>query len=337
MTDDRFKRIVENLPEVVWLLDEELEEVLYVNSVYQEFIRQIGSDGDGSLTRESLVDPTDKQAAEAWFAQITQDIQNNTVREEYEYEASISAHDGTDYWVETVGVPVTEDDAVVGLAGLSSDITEERARQQQLEAEVNRLDQFASMLGHDLRTPLTVAQGNLHQYMQTNDEEALKKVNESLSRIDQITSDLLDISRGTDEEAEFTTVALDAIAEEAWDTSETDGATLETDGGEITADRSKLRTLYENLFRNAVEHGGSNVTVRVGPIEDGFFVEDTGTGMPEDLRNKVLEYGFTAGSAGSGIGLTIVERVADLHGWTVALDASREGGARFEFRSVDEE
>lgn len=73
------------------------------------------------------------------------------------------------------------------------------------------------------------------------------------------------------------------------------------------------------------------MTVRVGPLPDGFFVEDTGRGIPEEIRQDVFEHGFTTGYSGSGVGLTIVGRIADAHGFDVEVAESAEGGARFEF------
>ncbi|AKH97015.1 sensor histidine kinase [Halanaeroarchaeum sulfurireducens] len=100
----------------------------------------------------------------------------------------------------------------------------------------------------------------------------------------------------------------------------------------INADPTMLQTLFENLFRNAVGHGGFDVTVRVQPLPDGFLVEDTGSGISMDLREEVMEHGFTTGYSGTGIGLTIVQRIAEDHDWCVSLGVSSEGGARFEFR-----
>ena len=90
--------------------------------------------------------------------------------------------------------------------------------------------------------------------------------------------------------------------------------------------------MFENLFRNAVEHGGEDVTVRVGRCgEDCFYVEDDGPGIPPSDRDAVLEPGHTSVSGGTGFGLTIVKRIAEAHGWEVAITDGRDGGARFEF------
>jgi signal transduction histidine kinase len=94
-----------------------------------------------------------------------------------------------------------------------------------------------------------------------------------------------------------------------------------------------LTALFENLLRNADEHAGDDPTVMVGslPGDDGFYLADDGPGIPPDARDEVFNQGYTTDSGGTGIGLAIVRRVADAHGWTVELVESEDGGARFEF------
>jgi signal transduction histidine kinase len=96
-------------------------------------------------------------------------------------------------------------------------------------------------------------------------------------------------------------------------------------------DRDRLRHVFENLFRNAIEHGGPDVTVRVGHVdEDAIYVEDDGPGIPAERHEKVFEPGHSSTSGGTGFGLTIVKRVTEAHGWTVSVTDGSEGGARFE-------
>jgi signal transduction histidine kinase len=104
----------------------------------------------------------------------------------------------------------------------------------------------------------------------------------------------------------------------------------------VLADESRLRQLFENLFRNAVEHGGPGVAVTVGPLEGrGFYVADDGPGIPADERDRVRETGYTTADGGTGFGLSIVESIADAHGWGMRLVESETGGARFEFTGVE--
>lgn len=210
-----------------------------------------------------------------------------------------------------------------------------RDRESELERQNERLDQFSSMVSHDLHNPVSIANGYLELYRESGDEADLEAVEQALERVEELITDLTTIARhgSTDEERER--VSLPALAEDAWAMVDTRSATLVADECTVTADRSQLQGLFENLFRNAVGHGGADVTVRVGPLEDGFYVEDTGSGIPPDERELVFEQGYSTGYSGSGVGLTIVTRIAQAHGWRVSLTESDECGARFEFRDAD--
>jgi signal transduction histidine kinase len=88
-------------------------------------------------------------------------------------------------------------------------------------------------------------------------------------------------------------------------------------------------------MRNAVEHGGSDVTVRVGDLDDGFYVADDGPGISEGIADKLFEPGQSGTQENTGFGLAIVQEIATAHGWTVAATESAEGGARFEIRGIE--
>jgi len=209
-----------------------------------------------------------------------------------------------------------------------------RERETELEAQNERLEQFASMVSHDLRNPLSVAAGNLELYRETGDESRLDTVETSLDRIQDLVTDLTALARHDTPTETHEPVSVHEVARDAWESIETRSAALSTEPCTVTGNPSQFMALFENLFRNAVGHGGDDVTVRVGPLEDGFYVEDTGDGIPPDERDSVFDHGYTTGYGGSGVGLTIVSRIAQAHDWDVTLTDSPEGGARFEFRST---
>jgi signal transduction histidine kinase len=89
------------------------------------------------------------------------------------------------------------------------------------------------------------------------------------------------------------------------------------------------------LVRNAIEHGGESVTVTVGELDSGFYVADDGMGIPKDEREQIFEVGDSMSNAGTGIGLSIVQQIADTHDWEISITDSAEGGARIELRNVE--
>ncbi|GAA0512935.1 PAS domain S-box-containing protein [Halorubrum aquaticum] len=212
---------------------------------------------------------------------------------------------------------------------------ERREAQIEVARERDRLEQFASMVSHDLRNPLSVAIGNLELARETGDEERLDTASRALDRMTELIEDALSFARMGERVVDAERVDVTAVARRAWETVETGSATLRVeDPGEVVGDASRLRTLLENLFRNAVEHGGDDVTVTIGREGTTLFVADDGPGIPEADREKAFEVGFTTASDGTGFGLGIVSQIAAAHGWTPAATEAEGGGARIELRGV---
>jgi nitrogen-specific signal transduction histidine kinase len=95
-------------------------------------------------------------------------------------------------------------------------------------------------------------------------------------------------------------------------------------------------TRSQPVADDAMEHGSTihGATVAVGDLPDGFYVEDDGPGIPEAERDAVFDAGYTTSEDGTSFGLSIVERVAEAHGWEVRVGESEAGGARFEITGV---
>ena len=223
-----------------------------------------------------------------------------------------------------------------GSTGILRDISERKAREQELRRQNKRLDEFASVVSHDLRNPLTVAEGSLELLREDCDSEQVNKVDSALTRMDDLIENLLQLAR-TEERMDSTeSVNLAEVVENCWQNVETADATIQIGTDEtIQADRSRLAQLCENLMRNAVEHNEHDVTVTVDDLVDGFYVDDDGAGIPEDERDDVFTTGYTTVEEGTGFGLSIVSEIVEAHGWNVRLTENSEGGARFEITDVD--
>jgi signal transduction histidine kinase len=208
-------------------------------------------------------------------------------------------------------------------------------REAALAEKTERLSTFASVVGHDLRNPLAVATGNL-ELAREGETERLDAVASALDRMSELIDDVLALARDGGRSITTEPVALSSVVQAAWGTVETADASLDcTLGCTVYSDRSQLGRLFENLFRNAVEHGGRDVTVTVGAIDDGFYVADDGPGLSPDERDGVFELGVTNSESGTGLGLAIVESIAGAHGWSVSVGESEAGGARFEITGVE--
>ena len=238
-----------------------------------------------------------------------------------------------------------------GIVGITVDVTDEKRREQELNRQNERLSEFASIVSHDLRNPLNVAEGRLQIFRESGDEAHLETVGEMHERMESLIADVLTFAREGSRVEETEWLDPASATEDAWSAVDTGDAVLEQAWDyRVRADPGRLVRLLENCFRNAAEHGRSDgegddasddesdttLTVRVGTLADesGFFVEDDGRGIPEDERDEVFDRGVTTSPDGTGFGLPIVREIATAHGWEVALTESESGGARFEFTGV---
>ncbi|USZ69727.1 PAS domain S-box protein (plasmid) [Halorussus salilacus] len=264
------------------------------------------------------------------------------------YELRVRTKDGDVRYVE-MSVQVITYDGDVAHLGSARDVTERRKRKRRVERQNERLKEFASVVSHDLRNPLNVAQGHLGLAEETGEQRHFEKAESALDRMESLIGDLLKLARQGQDVSETERVDLEAVVRRAWATVSTGDASLRVaDGlGELEADDGRLQELLENLFRNSVEHAGGDVVVEVGPLggpasddagrvarADGFYVADDGPGIPEADREKVFEHGHTTAEDGSGLGLSIVKSIADAHGWDVSAHESDAGGARFEIATA---
>jgi signal transduction histidine kinase len=223
-------------------------------------------------------------------------------------------------------------------------------RTEQLAEQRNRLDEFASIVSHDLRNPMNVAQGHLELARETGADRHFEAVEGAHERMERLVEEVLALSRRGDTVADPTPVNLGRVANDAWATVETPEMDLRVEiDRTVVSDDRRLRALFENLFRNAVDHGGT--TVIVGDCEGvsasgssgdstdesvgGFFVADDGPGIPAADREIVFEGGYSTDPDGTGFGLPIVRRIAEAHDWRIRITESEAGGARFEFLGVE--
>lgn len=246
-----------------------------------------------------------------------------------------------------------DDERFAGTVGVVRDITERRAREQELRAQNERLEAFAEIVGHDLRNPLGVVSGHAELARERAADGAsgeelipqLEAIETAVGRMTSLTEDLLTLAEQGETVGDRRPVAVDEAVREVWSTLDTDGATLAVaDPGRVRADPTRFQQLLANLLENAVEHGSTSsgpevddavehgpedeLTVNVVGTEDGFAVTDDGSGIPSDERDRVFERGHSTADS-TGFGLAIVDAVAEAHGWTATAGESESGGARF--------
>jgi PAS domain S-box-containing protein len=293
---------------------------------------------------------SDRVVSEDWESVETDFETAIETGEEFRAEFRIRLPDGDRRWIQTRGVRRDDGDHE-RLLGIQTDITDQKEREQELEETKEtleqsneKLEQFASVVSHDLRNPLNAAKLRFDLLREDAPEEHAQSVERNLDRMEAMIDDLLTLARVGQTVETTESIVLSDVVEHAWaniDAGECKLTQSIPTDTTLQADRDRLLRVFENLFRNAIEHNQEPVTIHVGLLEEsdtmtdhdsvsGFFVEDDGSGIPADTRSEVLEHGYTTNDDGTGFGLSIVADIVQAHSWDIQVTAADTGGARFE-------
>jgi PAS domain S-box-containing protein len=351
----QYQTIVEAVGDAVYTLDER-GQITFVNDA----LLSVTGYREEELLGEFVGKVMRRQDVETARELITELLESEE-RTRATFEMEAIGRDGSHHACEDNMALLMSDGEFRGTAGVVRDVSQRKAREQQLRRQNERLDRFASVVSHDLRNPLNVILGRVEIARERPGEEHLDAIERSASRMQRMIDDLLTLARDGQTVGEMEPVDLESAAQRAWRNVETYEASLhlEDDLGVLRADHARLASLLENLFRNAVEHGGETVTVSIGSIcdaesaadggqaESGFYVEDDGPGIPDSQRDDVFDSGYSTSDEGTGLGLVIVRDIVEAHGWTLRVTASEASGgsgqkqresasgARFEVFGID--
>ncbi|WP_323190531.1 histidine kinase N-terminal 7TM domain-containing protein [Halostella sp. PRR32] len=215
------------------------------------------------------------------------------------------------------------------------DVTEEVEKQREIAEKTERLerqneylDEFAGVVSHDIRNPLSIAQGYTEEVArQVDDDEAIRKIRRSHERIETIVDDLLTLARRGRQVDDAESVAVKPVAEAAARTAGVpDGSLAVEDIETLWADPTRLQELFENLFQNSVEHGSTTSKTLTGDsvergstsnwTETGDSVEDK-VGDGHDRDAETTEVGRDDRDRGRG---------PDRKGYPNAADGGKYGG-----------
>lgn len=230
-------------------------------------------------------------------------------------------------------------------AGSKVEAAEERAERAERMAALGRL---AMGLAHEIRNPLGSISGSIQLLKESRlsgeDRQLCSIIQREAARLNDLVTDMIDFSRPRSPELRV----VDAVAT-ASDVVKLAGRSgrgvsdvavvLEHNRQEarIRADGGQLRQLIWNLVRNAVQasNAGSRVVVSVNVSAQDqveLCVSDSGVGLSAEARGHLFDAFFTTRSQGTGVGLAVVKRIADDHGFTISVESDLGSGATFRLR-----
>jgi signal transduction histidine kinase len=209
------------------------------------------------------------------------------------------------------------------------------------EAAMQRLEQFTQDASHELRTPLAVLGSSLDLALKTKKyEEGILSAKDDLKRITSLAERLLELARLDTLALKPERVDLSMLTESVVRALEPAAAAKkiklshEISAGIVAdADATLVRQMVENLVGNAIKFTPAEGSVQVTLKGSELRVHDTGVGIPTTQRERIFDRFYQADSAhasgGFGLGLALVKRIADLHGWTIAVRGSEGKGTTF--------
>lgn len=236
-------------------------------------------------------------------------------------------------------IPVRGYDEISELSGTFNDMLE------RLQAAFATQRRFVDDAGHELRTPITVIRGHLEVMSEDPEDRrrTMELVSDELERMTRMVDDLLTLART--EQPDFLrprVVDLDELTirmfQNAKGLASRDWRLDGTAEGRATIDEQRLMQAVLQLTANAVRHTNEDDLVSVGSaVRDGhvrFWVSDTGPGIPPEEQDRIFERFYRGRSGhhrsdGAGLGLSIVQAIAQAHGGRVELESEPGEGATF--------
>lgn len=353
-TESRFRELAETIREVFWLTDPGKARIIYISPGYEA----IWGRSAAALYQD----------AAAWIEAIHPDDTARIVAAlprqalgTYDEEYRIIRPDGVVRWIRDQAFPVRgEGGEVLRIAGVAEDITERRHLEAQLRQtqKMESIGQLAGGIAHDFNNWLTVIAGNIELLQadgirEGDTPELLAEVLHATERASALTRQLLAFSRREVIEPKVTDLNLVVIeAEKMLHRLLGEDIVLTTvlapDLAKVRVDPSQWSQVLLNLAvnaRDAMAHGGqlSIETRNVALDEDyarlhpgvtpgpyvALAVADNGEGIPPEIRHRIFEPFFTTRAQGTGLGLTVVKRISDVHGGEISLQSVPGKGTLF--------
>jgi len=238
-------------------------------------------------------------------------------------------------------------------SALENDLNDRKTLIEELEKKNAELERFTYTVSHDLKSPLvtiTGFMGFLEQDASTGNIEkvkgTIKRINNAALKMQALLNDLLELSRigriiNPPEDIAFVEIVHEAV-ERVRGRLDAINAVIEikTDLPIVHGDRVRLVEVIQNLIENAAKYSSSHTIPRIeigltgqAPQKATFFVSDNGIGIAPEYHDNIfgLFNKLDATAEGTGIGLTLVKRIIEVHGGQIWVESDLGKGATFYF------
>lgn len=354
------RTLIDNLPDYIYIKDTEFRHI--INN--KANVKLIGASSEEETIGKTVLDYFDPELA-AQFMEADRNVLASG-QPVLDLEEKIIGHNNEVRWLLTSKIPLVEKGEVVGLIGISRDITELKKAElvlrdlnaslsyhaARLEASNAELERFAYVASHDLQEPLRTVRSFLQllkkraeNQLDSESHQYIEFAVEGAERMKQLISDLLEYSR------------IDAVQErrEPVDMNELIMKKIEmmreavvSSGAQfniqplpsIMAIKLQMESLIQNLVSNAIKYRGNTspqiaIEGKEEPLHWKFSVSDTGVGIDPLFHDKIFVIFQRANAEsktkGTGIGLAICKKIVEAHGGKIWVESRPEEGSTFHF------
>jgi two-component system sensor histidine kinase PilS (NtrC family) len=221
-------------------------------------------------------------------------------------------------------------------------------RFKELEEQLKRADRLAAVGGlasgmaHEIRNPLASISGSIQLLMESarigeEDRKLMGIVVKEANRLNNLLTDFLLFARPNPPNMRVVNISLllDELVNLVVADPRFSSIEIRREYPKeviLSIDREQFRQALWNLFINGAEAMPDGGILYVGITGDEIYIEDTGPGVPEEIRTRIFDPFFTTKDFGSGLGLATVYTIINAHCGLVAVGGGRQGGARFAIR-----
>jgi len=353
-SEEKFRNLAEHSLQGIFIF--QAGKFVYINNMVSQ-ITATSKDELLNMSQKELIkrfNPT----PQSWSQRELNQLKAGKLPEK-RFEITIINKMGQEIWLEILQVPIHSNNQPA-LQGAIMDITHrkqnEKEREQLLRELSNRnaeLERFVYTVSHDLKTPLVTLKGFaglLEQDIQNKNENNIKSdllhINRACNKMQKLIQDLLELSRigrlvNPNEEVNFIEIINEAL-EQVKPLAEKHKIPIKVHEpfSNIKVDKQRLVEALINLLTNAIKFMGKNPEpcVEIGmdntQVPPCFYVKDNGIGIDPKYHEKIFnlfEQIKTIDVEGTGVGLTIVKRIIELHGGYIWVESEIGKGSRFCF------
>lgn len=345
--------ILDNIPDAAWLKDKQGKYI----AINEQFCKLF------ALAPKDIVGKTDADFFPLGLASgyLKGDKEVITSKQRIKFEEKTKDKDGNLIWVETIKTPIfSATGEVVGTTGISREITDRKNAEierekliTELENKNTELERFTYTVSHDLKAPLVTIGGFLNYLKQDAKsgnfekfDKDIARIQHSVTKMETLLKDLLELSRVGRIMNDPTQIKFAEIVREALSLIEGNIRAKNVEikfvdkGHEVFGDKTRLVEVLQNLIENGIKFMGDQPTpvIQIGSISQTerpiiFFVKDNGIGIDPRFADRIfgLFNKLDINSTGTGIGLTLVKRIIEVHGGKIWFESQPNEGSTFYF------